>query len=192
MEAPGQSDAVIAFLRGLGADKLPHSTGRTLLAHLRGCEAIAGRWDQPAWLRRAALLHSVYGTDTYRRQLIARERRDEVRAVAGERAERVAFLFATTPRRALFVGTHGWAPGAVARATRQELDAVLLLHLVNLAEQARAPDGSPAAWLVKLRELAELVADSEAVALPPFVSVLVGLTEAAESAGRDAYREGVV
>lgn len=191
METPGQTGAVVPFLRRLGADELPHGTGRTLLGHLRGCEAIAERWEQPDWLCRAALLHSVYGTDAYRRRLIARDRRDEVRAVAGERAERIAFLFATTPRRPLFAGTHRWAPGAVAQATREELDAVLLLHLVNLAEQARAPDGSPAAWLVKLRELAELVADSDTVVLPAFVSVLVGLTEAAESAGRDAYREGL-
>jgi aspartate beta-hydroxylase len=191
MPTPGRTDAVVAFLRERGADELPHGTGRTLLAHLRGCEAIAGRWDQPDWLRRAALLHSVYGTDTYSRRLIAHERRDEVRAVAGERAERIAFLFATAPRRAMFAGTHRWAPKAVADATREELDAVLLLHLINLAEQARAPDGSPAAWLVKLGELAELVADSDAVTLPPFVFMLVGLTEAAESAGRDAYRDGL-
>ncbi|MGZ4274964.1 MAG: DUF6817 domain-containing protein, partial [Solirubrobacteraceae bacterium] len=102
-------DAVDAFLHAEGAERMAHAGGRTLLDHLRGTAAIVDRWGQPDWLRRAALIHSVYGTDAYHPRLIDPARRDELAAVAGERAERLAYLFCVTPRRPLFAGTHRWA-----------------------------------------------------------------------------------
>ena len=77
------ADAVIAFLRSEGAGGLRHAGGRTLLDHLLGTYAIVRRWDQPAWLQHAALIHSVYGTESYDRRLISPERRNELVAVGG-------------------------------------------------------------------------------------------------------------
>ncbi|MGZ4171585.1 MAG: DUF6817 domain-containing protein, partial [Solirubrobacteraceae bacterium] len=181
-------DAVDAFLHAEGAERMAHAGGRTLLDHLRGTAAIVDRWGQPDWLRRAALIHSVYGTDAYHPRLIDPARRDELAAVAGERAERLAYLFCVTPRRPLFAGTHRWArdlplrrlsggadTDVVEPATRAELDALVLVHMANLADQARAADGSPARWLVRLRDLGELVIDSAAVAPPPCVGALSDL-----------------
>jgi aspartyl/asparaginyl beta-hydroxylase/uncharacterized protein DUF6817 len=197
------ADRVIAFLQAEGAATRGHGGDRTLLDHLVGTYEILRRWEQPAWLARAALIHSVYGTEVYRHQLIPVTRRREVSALVGEQAERVAHLFAVTPRRLIFAGTHRWAPGLVparddgsgeapaAPPTRDELDALVLLHLANLAEQARAPDGSPGTWLVALRDLAEVVFDSGAVTLPLFVATLAGLAKADESACRGAYRDGL-
>lgn len=198
------ADRLIAFLQAEGADRHGHGAGRSLLDHLVGTYEIAGRWEQPSWLAHAALLHSIYGTEAYRQRLVPLSRRREVSALAGQRAERLAHLFAVTPRRALFAGTHRWARGlstalegpsggasADPPATRADLDALVLLHMANLAEQARAPDGSPGIWLVDLRDLAEVVFDSSAVTLPLFVATLAGFSAADESACRRAYRDGL-
>jgi hypothetical protein len=183
---------VVSFLEAEGAARQRHGAGRTLLDHLRETAAILGRWGQPPWLQRAALLHSVYGTDVRRRQLIDLGRRAEVAGLAGDRAERLAYLFATIPRKRLFAGTHRWAPGAVVpEAGRDEFDAVVMLHLANLAEQARAEDGSPGLWLVRAWRLADLLAGSSVVALPPFAFALANITPSEESGGCQAYRNAL-
>jgi aspartyl/asparaginyl beta-hydroxylase (cupin superfamily) len=185
-------DRVIAFLDAEGAASHGHGPGRSLLDHLGETAAILRRWGQPEWLQRAALVHSVYGTESRSRRLVAPRRRAEVAELVGERAERIAWLFAAVPRRRLSTGTHRWAPGAVAPgADRDELDAVVMLHLANLAEQARGPAGSPAPWLATGAAMAELLHDSKAVVLPAFAGELAGVTPEEESAALRAYREGL-
>jgi hypothetical protein len=196
------AERVIAFLEAAGAAAHGHGGGRSLLDHLTGTYEIVARWEQPPWLQHAALIHSVYGTEAYRHRLIAVTHRHAVRALVGERAERLARLFATTPRRLLFAGTQRWARFAAPEAltgeapadppaTRDELDALVLLHLANVAEQARAPDGSPGSWLAGLRDRAEVLFDSGAVTLPLFVAALAGFTADDESTCRRAYRDGL-
>ncbi|MHB8692502.1 MAG: aspartyl/asparaginyl beta-hydroxylase domain-containing protein [Solirubrobacteraceae bacterium] len=189
---------LIGFLRSAGASAQPHAGGRTLLEHLVGTYEIVRRWGQPEVLQQAALLHSVYGTDVYHEQLLLGSRRDEVVGIAGTQAERLAYLFGATPRELVFGGTHIWARGVSALAsaatdepTRDELDQLLLLHIANLAEQAQAEDGSPGRWLVRLRDLAELLIDSETVTLPLFVAELAAFSESDESTCRRAYGDGV-
>ena len=150
---------------------------------IAGTAAIVRRWGQPEWLQRAALIHSVYGTEAYSRRLISLDRREEMAELAGTRAERLAHLFATTPRARLLEDTHPLA--------REDADALVLLHMANLAEQAQARDGAPAPWLVRLRELAELLIDSDTIRLPLFVAGLASLSEGDEALGIDAYRAGL-
>ena len=190
---PLDEDArVIAFLESEGAARHGHGPGRSLLDHLRETASILDRWGQPAWLQHAALVHSVYGTEARRRRLVSPARRAEVSELVGERAERVAYLFAAIPRRRLAPGTHRWAPGAVLPgADRGELDAVVMLHLANLADQARAPDGSPGAWLAIAARMMELLDNSPAVALPGFAAALSEVSQEDESIGLRAYREGL-
>jgi hypothetical protein len=187
------TEAILTFLRDRGAGELPHARGRSLLEHLTETAAILGRWHQPEWLRRAALLHSVYGTDAYRRRLLGESDRDAVVELAGPRAERLAHLFARTPRRGLLAGTHRWAPGVLGdpAPTRAELDALVVLHMANLAEQSAAPDGSPGRWLAELGRLAGHVIDSETITLPSVFAALLHLTAADEERARTAYRAGV-
>lgn len=192
--------SLIAFLRSQSAAAASHGGGRTLLEHLIATCDIVGRWQQPVWLAHAALIHSIYGTDAYRRQLVPFSRREEVAAIAGERAERLAYLFSMAPRGLLLAGTYRWARGiplrdgadAVAPPTRAELDSLVLLHMANIADQARARDGSPGTWLVKLGELGELLADSEAVQVPAFIRRLAGMATADEQLARQAYHAGLV
>jgi aspartate beta-hydroxylase len=199
----GEVERVIAFLEASGADTHPHARGRSLLDHLIGTYEIVRRWDQPGWLQLASLVHSVYGTDAHREQLIEPARRAELVGLVGERAERIAYLFCVTPRGPLWAGTYRWSrgigarrlPGAteseVAQAERPELDALVMLHMANLAEQVANDDGAPGLWLFKLRELAELLLDCDSVTLPLFVAGLAGLTARDERAARQAYREAL-
>ena len=199
MVAPAATAPLIELLRELGAAEAPHAAGRTLLEHLVETQEIVGRWDQPLWLQHAALAHSVYGTDAYHRELLPLSRRHELVELIGERAERLVYLFCVTPRDPLLAGTHRWAPGTVVRSnggaqpppTRGELDCVLLLHMANLADQVRSPDGSPGRWLVRLRELADLIADSDTVQPPLFLATLATTSAAEEQLARRAYLAGV-
>jgi aspartate beta-hydroxylase len=193
--------ALVSFLRSEGAESLPHAGGRALLDHLVGTYSIMRRWGQPPWLQHAALIHSVYGTDSYERALLASGRRTALADIAGDRAERLAHLFCVTPRRPLFAGTYRWARDLPPRATgeqpdgeaatRDELDALVLLHMANLAEQARAGDGSPGRWLVRVRDLAELLLEAEELVPPLFIAQLATLTEADEASARSAYRQAM-
>lgn len=195
---------LLAFLRSEGAADRHHAGGRTLLDHLMGSYAIARRWGQPPWLQHAALIHSVYGTESYGERLVSLMRRGEVAAVAGSPAERLAYLFCITPRRPLFAGTHLWARDLPARAagdgadtrgaeppSRDELDGLVLLHMANVAEQARASDGSPGRWLARIRALADLLRDDGEVCPPTFTAHLAGFEEADESLVQRAYMRGL-
>jgi aspartate beta-hydroxylase len=197
-------ERLIGFLRSVGAARLDHGRGRSLLDHLLGTSDIVRRWRQPPHLQRAALLHSVYGTYACRRQLVAPSRRADVIELAGARAERLAYLFSVVPRDLLFAGTYAWArdlpglsreagvvPGDQRPATRAELDELVLLHMADTAEQARAADGAPGRWLVQVRKVAELLIGSDAVTLPLFVAELAACSEADELLALRAYRHGL-
>ncbi|HLY47620.1 MAG TPA: aspartyl/asparaginyl beta-hydroxylase domain-containing protein [Solirubrobacteraceae bacterium] len=174
-----KADAVVAFLRQEGAASHRHLGTATLLDHLIETYRILRRWDQPEPLALAGLLHSVYGTDAHRDQLLAVSRRDDVAAIAGERAEQLAYAFASTPR------------DAVPHAAPEERDPLVILHMANLAEQAQGPEGTPGRWLARLAELAEIVINSPSVRLPLFIAELTLFSEADESLTRSAYLGGL-
>ncbi|HZO77347.1 MAG TPA: aspartyl/asparaginyl beta-hydroxylase domain-containing protein [Solirubrobacteraceae bacterium] len=193
-EADPIASAVVDFLKTKGGHQMRHGAQRSLLDHLVETYAIVRRWHQPEWLTHAALLHSVYGTDRYRKQLLPLSCRGRVREMAGRRAERTAYLFSAVPRGPLLAGTYRWAPVPLdedVAPTRDELDVLVLLHMANVAEQVRADDGSPGNWLTRVREWAELLIDSEAVVLPEFIARLAGFSEADERLARRAYRDSV-
>ncbi len=198
------AESIIELLRSEGAVRLRHAGGRTLLDHLVEAYAIVRRWKQPVWLQHAALIHSIYGTDAFHQRLLPLSRRRDVARVAGAGAERLAYLFCVTARAPLLAGTHRWARGMPSStsgsapdapdetaATRAELDALVLLHMANLAEQAQAQDGSPGRWLVRVREVAELLIDSDEVSLPLFIAGLAAFSAADESLTRRTYLDAV-
>ncbi len=201
---PSSNDATVArvvdFLRSEGAGDLGHAGARTLLAHLIGTYEITRRWQQPDVIAHAALIHSVYGTEVYERPLLPLTRRGELIHLVGERAERLAYLFSVTPRGPLLAGTHAWLRDVPQRpvgaaddppATRGESDALIVLHMANLAEQTSARDGSPGIWLAKQRDVAEVIVDSEAVAVPVFTAELATFGAADEAHTRELYRDGL-
>jgi hypothetical protein len=79
------------FLVGLGIEQVDH-TSKSYLAHLIGVyKLMAGRGCTEE-LCRAGMFHSIYGTQQFQGFKLPLEQRAEVRALIGERAERLAYL----------------------------------------------------------------------------------------------------
>ncbi|MDR3637082.1 MAG: hypothetical protein P4L84_24980 [Isosphaeraceae bacterium] len=79
------------FLVGIGIDEIPH-THKSYLAHL----VALYRWLEaegcPEDVCRAGMFHSIYGTEKFQGFTLPLERRGDVRALIGERAEHLAYL----------------------------------------------------------------------------------------------------
>ena len=87
----------IEFLRSLGCMEKGHS-GRDLYTHLEGTRKKLEELGAPEYLQDAGLFHSVYGTASFKHQ--STNDRDKVRALIGEQAEEIVFMFCSlaTPR----------------------------------------------------------------------------------------------
>jgi hypothetical protein len=132
------------LLRARAAHDVPHRIG-SLYEHLAGVEQILAAWGQPSAIRLAGLMHSVYGTDRFRRAIFAPNERGIVRGAIGAKAERLAWLFCACPREELFTQ----AGGDDAPLTRDTAN-LLVLHAANAAEQCCKRDRSPGTWLARM------------------------------------------
>jgi hypothetical protein len=96
------------FLVELGIDKVAHSE-HTFLAHLIAVYRLMEAGSCTQELCRAGMFHSIYGTEKFQSFSLPTERRDEVRELIGERAERLGYLNCAMDRpsfdRALERGT---------------------------------------------------------------------------------------
>src|SRR5262249_56390852 len=88
------------FLVGLGVEKVGH-TGQSFLAHLIGVYRLMEARGCSEELCRAGMFHSIYGTERFQGFTLPLERRPEVRALIGERAERLAYLNCAMDRASL-------------------------------------------------------------------------------------------
>src|SRR6516225_6659441 len=79
------------FLLGLGTEQVSH-TNKTYLAHVIGVYRYMQARGCTEELCRTGMFHSIYGTELFQRFALPLERRAEVRALIGERAERLAYL----------------------------------------------------------------------------------------------------
>ena len=91
---------LVKFLRENGAERIEHSN-ESLLDHLLETRAVLESWGARRELCDAALFHSVYGTQFLGDELIGTDRRDELRALIGDEAEAVAFLWHGIKRETL-------------------------------------------------------------------------------------------
>lgn len=88
------------FLRANGAERVEHS-GESLLDHLLATRDVLAGWGGRRELCDAGLFHSVYGTQFLGDELLGTDRRDEVRAMIGDDAEAVAWLWHGIKRESL-------------------------------------------------------------------------------------------
>jgi hypothetical protein len=88
------------YLVGLGVEQIGH-TGKSYLAHLIGVYRLMEARGCSEELCAAGMFHSVYGTELFQRFKLALERRPEVRALIGERAERLAYWNCAMDRASL-------------------------------------------------------------------------------------------
>jgi hypothetical protein len=199
-------DRIAAFLRDRRAQDFPHARGRSLFDHLLGTRNILARWSQPATVQIAGLLHSIYATDKYDRQLIEFACRPQVEALAGARAERLAFLFCVTSRvdlgrqlaRNPLVGESGLeikrhaAPlEAGETLNREEIRSLIVLHMANSAEQACDSSGAPGLWIARTSWMGSRLRAFEGPMPPVFAACSAILTKAQEEMAREAYPKGL-
>ncbi|MDQ3180218.1 MAG: hypothetical protein M3Q33_06830, partial [Acidobacteriota bacterium] len=88
----------VEFLKRFKADSVKHSSA-SLLVHLEGTGRILREWNCPAYLVKAGLFHSIYGTESFEQGLVSWRDRQIVEKVIGKRGEKLAYLFAAKTRR---------------------------------------------------------------------------------------------
>lgn len=86
------------FLIEVGCKDLPH-TGRTLYDHLVGTADKLIEYKRPDHEVKAALFHSIYGTEIYQRSKSLNITRDSIRELIGEKAETLAYIFCNLTNR---------------------------------------------------------------------------------------------
>jgi len=79
------------FLVGMGIEQIPH-TDKSYLAHLIAVYRLLETQGCPEDVCRAGMFHSIYGTEKFQGFTLPLERRGEVRALIGDRAEHLAYL----------------------------------------------------------------------------------------------------
>lgn len=79
------------FLTAIGVDEIPH-THKSYLGHLVAVYRLLECQGCGEDVCRAGMFHSIYGTERFQGFTLPLERRGEVRALIGERAEHLAYL----------------------------------------------------------------------------------------------------
>src|SRR5262249_41989344 len=79
------------YLVSLGVEQVAH-THKSFLAHLIAVYRLMESQGCSEELCRAGMFHSIYGTEKFQGFTLPLDRRPEVRALIGERAERLAYV----------------------------------------------------------------------------------------------------
>jgi hypothetical protein len=132
------------FLVNLGIEQIAH-TQKNYLAHLISVYKLMQNNGCDEELCRAGLFHSIYGTEKFQGFKLPLERRTELAALIGVRAERLAYWNCQMDRASLDeLLSRAEGPymlrnrenGELMRLTRQELDDLCYVHLFDWLEQA--------------------------------------------------------
>ena len=137
------------FIIKEGAAEIPH-TKKTYLAHAIGVYNDLKAWGCDPELCRAAMFHSIYGTEGFQDFKLPLTRRDELRAFIGERAERIVYWNCAMDRASFYEAnlTQTEAPYRIIdRLTQQEVelstqdfDDLSRVHLCDFLEQVARSD----------------------------------------------------
>ena len=140
---PNEMKKLTDFLVNLGIEQVPH-TGKTYLAHLIAVYRLMEAEGCTEELCRAGMFHSIYGTEQFQGFKLGLERRAEVRALIGERAERLGYLNCAMHRpafdRAVAAGTEPYRytdriTGEETTLTPADFDDLCRIHLYDWLEQ---------------------------------------------------------
>jgi hypothetical protein len=131
------------FLVAEGVEQIGH-TGKSYLAHLIGVYKLMQAQGCTEEVCQAGMLHSIYGTQRFQGFKLALERRPDVRALIGERAERLAYLNcamerASFDRAVKQLGDHytitDRLTGEEASLSREDFDDLCRIHFYDWLEQ---------------------------------------------------------
>ena len=132
-----------AFLLEVGINDQPH-TGKTYIGHLLAVHRILEELGCGVDVCRAGLFHSVYGTELFQGFRLPLERRAEVRALIGERAERLAYLNCAMDRTSFDRAARQEAgpyrftdrlTNEVVELGQRDFDDLARIHLYDMLEQ---------------------------------------------------------
>jgi hypothetical protein len=126
----------LELLRALGFGTLQHDSHVPFVSHLLGTRRLLAAWGERAALCDAGLFHSVYGTEFFEPDLIAE--RDDVVAVIGAEAERIAWLWCAMRRETLDVARNTVQlrdSDTRARLTSREIADLVTLWAADAVEQ---------------------------------------------------------
>ena len=134
---------MIDFLRSLGTEDVPHTGDKGFLAHLVAVFRDLEVWGCDRDVCRAGLFHSIYGTELFRRFSLPLDRRAEVQALIGERAERIAFANCLMDRSTFDALLESDGPyrlrnretGEAIELSREDYDDLVRVHLCDWLEQ---------------------------------------------------------
>lgn len=166
------------YLKSLGTDSVPHSTG-TLFDHLVGTAHLLFQWNNPASVCLAGMFHSIYGTKDFKINTLRYTERPHIQQLIGSDAERLVYLFSSCDRRSFYrsLALEGDAtiPGAnniPITVPRPVLLQLLEIMVANMLDQATEGDSlqvtkdSSARWLAD--SLKGSISDSASAALDAF------------------------
>ena len=158
---------LVDFFKSTGAAGVEHTDG-SYLGHCAAVYRDMKKWGFGEPLARAGLLHSIYGTGIFQRFALPIERRGEVRALAGERVERLAYLNCAIDYDSFDREVMRGAPpyrmtdrftGEEVDLTEEEFDALIKIQLVDRLEQV--PRSKAFAYRQQAyRKMAELLGPS--------------------------------
>src|SRR5690242_14056059 len=122
MEVTGER---LDLLRALGFGTLEHDSHVPFLSHLVGTRRLLMKWGERAALCDAGLFHSVYGTEYFEPDRTPD--RDDVIAIIGPEAERIAWLWCAIRRDTIDVANrsvqlrHSEVPESLTAAEVRDL-----------------------------------------------------------------------
>jgi hypothetical protein len=135
------------FLIGMGIEQIPH-TQKSYLGHLIAVFRLLEAEGCSEDVCRAGMFHSIYGTEMFQGFKLPLERRAEVRALIGDRAERLAYVNCAMDRATFdHVISQAEEPyritdritGEEIQLSHRDFDDLCRVHLVDWLEQvARA------------------------------------------------------
>lgn len=164
--AGGSTTASQEFLIQLGTYNVHHS-GRSLYEHLCGVFAILCTWQQPEYLCKAGMFHSIYSTENFKYAVLSLEERPRVQELIGEQAERLVYLFAVLSRAIVLEAAKSCSalspivnvqlpchhnPNTLVSITGLEIAHLVLLDFANRLEQVSTQSDGIGFWLARVSE----------------------------------------
>jgi hypothetical protein len=131
------------FFVALGVEKVAH-TKKSYLAHVISVYRLMEDEGCSDELCRAGMFHSVYGTQRFQAFALPLERRSEVSALIGDRAERLAYLNCAMDRPTFDrIVTQAEGPyrfrdritGETVEQSKEDYDDLCRVHLYDFLEQ---------------------------------------------------------
>src|SRR5688572_30031822 len=141
---PNEYKQLVAYLREMGIENIPHSQ-KNYLAHLVAVYNLMHQHGQEEELCRAGLFHSIYGTEKFQGFKLTLDRREELSALIGSRAERLAYWNCLMDRASLdeqldqakgAYSVKNRETGEAMELTPQEYEDLCSVHLFDWLEQA--------------------------------------------------------